>query len=336
MINNIFINVGRDIGSSLYADDGAIWKRGKNIRHVTNSIQSAILKVERWSYDWGFKMSVAKSCYMFFTRKRRINNVQLKLYGQNMERVKEFKYLGLWFDEKCVWKNHVKQVETKCKKVLNLMRSVSGYQWGADKQSLLDIYRALIRSCIDYGCMIYGAAAKSILGKLDRIQFRALRLCVGAVKTLAYWIKLKGSGEEQPATKVLCDCWEYTNQLKSKGFGWNINAVAEEYGLNSIEYGPTTVWGNVPPWIFPVPNVNLKLLEMKKEWSESKVNNIGYLVQDYVKRNYYNYMLIFTDGSKDPGTEHVGSGVYIPEFDVGICKRINDKLSVYTAEMVWD
>lgn len=95
MINNIFINVGRDIGSSLYADDGAIWKRGKHIRHVTNSIQNAILKVERWSYDWGFKMSVAKSCYMFFTRKRRINNIQFKLYGQNMERVKEFKYLGL-------------------------------------------------------------------------------------------------------------------------------------------------------------------------------------------------------------------------------------------------
>lgn len=78
-------------------------------------------------------------------------------------------------------------VETKCKKVLNLMRSVSGYQWGADKQSLLDIYRALIQSCIDYGCidygcMVYGAAAKSILEKLDRIQFRALRLSIGAVK----------------------------------------------------------------------------------------------------------------------------------------------------------
>lgn len=127
---------------------------------------------------------------------------------------------------------------------------------------------------------------------------------------------------------------EYTQQLKGKGFGWNINAVAEEYGLNNIEYGPNTVWGNVPLWIFPVPNVDLKLLEKKKEWSESNVDNIGYLVQDYVKNNYYNYMLLFTDGSKDPGTEHVGSGAYKPEFDVVICKIINDKLSVYTAEMV--
>lgn len=75
-----------------------------------------------------------------------------------MERVAEFKYLGLWFDEKCIWNNHVKQVETKCKKVLNLMRSVSGYKWGADKQSLLNIYRFLISSYLSYGNMVYGCS----------------------------------------------------------------------------------------------------------------------------------------------------------------------------------
>lgn len=66
-----------------------------------------------------------------------------------------------------------------------------------------------------------------------------------------------------------------------------------------------------------MPNV-----EQKREWIERDVDNIGYLVQDYVKRNYYNYMPIFTDGSKGPGSGHVGTGVYIPEFDVVICKKL--------------
>ncbi len=87
----------------------------------------------------------------------------------------------------------------------------------------LDIYRTLIRSCIDFGCMVYGAAAKSVLEKVDRIQFRALRLSIRAIKTtpellvetkelplylrwiklsLTYWVKLKGSRKEQPATEV--------------------------------------------------------------------------------------------------------------------------------------
>ncbi len=294
---------------------------------------------------------------MLFTRKKRTDKVQLKLYSQSMERVTKFKYLGLWFDEKCIWRNHIDQIETKCKKVINLMRSVTGYEWGADKLSLMDIYRALIRSCLDYGCMVYGAAAKSILEKLDKIQFRALRISIGAVKTtptnallveanelplylrrsklsLVYWVKLKGSGEEQPAIKVLNDCWEYAQQRKFKGFGWNIQTVAEEYGLNRVEYGPNTVWGNVPPWILPVPKVNFHLIEQKRVWAERNEDNIGYLVNNYVKINYYNYMTIFTDRSKNPGSEHVGAGVYIPEFNVEISKIIIDGVSVFTSEIV--
>jgi hypothetical protein len=33
MINDLFSNVGRGIGASLYADDGAIRKRGRNVSH---------------------------------------------------------------------------------------------------------------------------------------------------------------------------------------------------------------------------------------------------------------------------------------------------------------
>lgn len=38
------------------------------------------------------------------------------------------------------------------------------------------------------------------------------------------------------------------------------------------------------------------------------------------------------DLSKDLKNDNVG--MYIPEFDVAICKRIKDKLSVFTAEIV--
>lgn len=139
MINDIFVDIGRGTGSSLYADDGAIWNRSRNINHATRVIQGTIDKVEEWSYNWGFKMAVSKTCYMIITKKRKLGNVKLRIYGQEIERVKEFKYLGVWIDEKCRWKTHISKVETKCKKVLNLMRAVSGYDWGADKQSLLGI-----------------------------------------------------------------------------------------------------------------------------------------------------------------------------------------------------
>ena len=34
MINYVFSKVQGDIGRSLFADDGALWKRGKNIDHI--------------------------------------------------------------------------------------------------------------------------------------------------------------------------------------------------------------------------------------------------------------------------------------------------------------
>ena len=42
---------------------------------------------------------------------------------------------------------------------------------------MLYIYQALIKSFLDYGCLVYGSAAKSALQRLDRIQSKALRLC---------------------------------------------------------------------------------------------------------------------------------------------------------------
>jgi hypothetical protein len=70
MINNVFSNIGRGIGASLYADDGAIWKRGRNVSCVIKSFQQATVDVDRWSIDWGFKLSVAKSCCIFFLKNK--------------------------------------------------------------------------------------------------------------------------------------------------------------------------------------------------------------------------------------------------------------------------
>lgn len=57
------------------------------------------------------------------------------------------------------------------------------------------------------------------------------------------------------------------------------------------------------------------------------------MVQEYLKKSYYNYLNIFTDGSKHSINEHVRGGIYLPEFDEGIAKRISNRVSVYTAEL---
>ena len=101
--------------------------------------------------------------------------------------------------------------------------------------------------------------------------------------------------------------------------------------MSQIVVGPNTVWGNVPPWVCPVPKVDLTIIERKREWD---IDNVASRTNEYIKSNFYTYMTIFTDGSKNPEDGHVGIGVFIPEFKVHISKRISDRLSVFTAEIV--
>lgn len=61
MINDMFDDVGRGFGLSLFADDGAIWKRGRNIKFIIKKMQAALDKVVEWAGRWGFKISVEKS-----------------------------------------------------------------------------------------------------------------------------------------------------------------------------------------------------------------------------------------------------------------------------------
>ncbi|KAJ8931947.1 hypothetical protein NQ314_015099 [Rhamnusium bicolor] len=61
--------------------------------------------------------------------------------------------------------------------------ALSSLNWGCDRDTLIKLYKTLLLPRIDYGCIIYGAARKSKLRKLDTIQGNALRLALGAFRT---------------------------------------------------------------------------------------------------------------------------------------------------------
>lgn len=122
----MFSPVQPDIGRSLFADDGELWKRGRNILHNNGKMQEAINKVEQWVYDWGFKAE--KINMVVFTQKRVLPEMSLKMDGRSLERVNVFKFLGVLFDSKLTWAEHINKIVGKCQKILNIIRCLSGGQ----------------------------------------------------------------------------------------------------------------------------------------------------------------------------------------------------------------
>jgi len=127
MINDVFDGVNQRINRALYADDGALWARGRNIDHLQQKMQTAINQVGKWSFKWEFHVSVEKTQFICFSKKRVKPTVDLRIYGQSLKQVNELRYLGVWFDSKLTFKNHVQIMVEKCKKAINQFKCLSGY-----------------------------------------------------------------------------------------------------------------------------------------------------------------------------------------------------------------
>ena len=121
---------------------------------------------------------------MHFTKSKKLHP-DPKLYsnGHKIPIVNQVKFLGVIFDKKLTFLPHIKYVKDKCLKALNLLKVVSGTEWGGDRKVLLRLYRSVIRSKLDYGSIVYGSARKSYLQILDPIAHQGLRLALGAFRT---------------------------------------------------------------------------------------------------------------------------------------------------------
>ena len=103
--------------------------------------------------------------------------------GSSIPVVEEAKFLGLLFDKKLTFIPHIKALKAKCLKALDVLKVLSNTNWGGDRSVLLNLYRSLIRSKLDYGSVVYGSARKSYLKCLDTIHHPGLRLALGAFRT---------------------------------------------------------------------------------------------------------------------------------------------------------
>ena len=144
----------------MYVDDFLICYRSKYINIIERHIHRCLSKLSVWADTNGFKFSPSKTVCMHFCRLRKLHKLRpepsLTLNGSPIPVVEETKFLGVIFDCKLSSISHIRYLKEKCMKALNLLRVIAHSTWGADQQSLLHLYRSLIQSKLDYGCIVYG------------------------------------------------------------------------------------------------------------------------------------------------------------------------------------
>lgn len=87
LLNDMLNRLGKEFGVSLLADDGAVWKQGRNLPFILSQIQSirALEDVVTRANDSGFKISVDKTKYVIFGHKRKVATKYLQVSGKYLE-----------------------------------------------------------------------------------------------------------------------------------------------------------------------------------------------------------------------------------------------------------
>ena len=184
MINDLFDIIPSNINFSLFADDCSIWCTDIDSQHSIPRLQQALDSIEDWSRRNGCIFSPTKSAVVTFTKNNQMRHASdLRLSGHVIPRLDSFKFLGIVLDSRLSMVKHMEHIKAKCSKRLNLFRCIAGTDYGADRKTLLYLYKALVLPIIEYGSVVYAGASENTLKKLETIQNSFIRIALGAMRT---------------------------------------------------------------------------------------------------------------------------------------------------------
>ena len=313
--------------------------------------------IKDWAEALGIKISSGKTEVVLYNYSRKPDNEvpRLKIGDQTLEFKLEGKFLGMTIDNQLNWGKHIDNLVVRCKKDLNLMRYLSGTKYGADKITLMTIYKTLIRSKLDYGCQAYASASKTQLNRLDRIQSAALRIATGAYKStgnidvqieccvpplalrreefiLKYWARSSANGQKLPLNNLYDFAVYETARDRLRGkipFVIQVKELKDKYQLNKIEI-QEPVYLETHALRSIVPRETLKATINKKTDSTKSIEDKS---KHLISSQYSSYLQIFTDGSKGEGRKVVGCVFAIQSYQVTRKFKLNGNVSIFTAEL---
>ena len=94
----------------LYADDTVIYFSGDNINDVVNKLQTDLSKFGTWCESNKLTVNTKKSNFVVYgtmTKVSKVQNLDLRLNGDRLNRVPFYKYLGVFLDSNLTFNKHV-------------------------------------------------------------------------------------------------------------------------------------------------------------------------------------------------------------------------------------
>lgn len=158
----------------LFADDTAIFYPHGNTSAVICSMNMDLRLLMDYFNSNLLSLNLSKTKYMLFhsPRKKIDPHANLSVGSTVIDKVFNFKYLGLNLDPVLSWINHLDSVQRKISSLCGLIYRVRQF---VPRTALLKFYFGCIHSHLQYLIIAWGHACKSKLRKLQVLQNRCIK-----------------------------------------------------------------------------------------------------------------------------------------------------------------
>ena len=150
----------------------------------TTNLKNDLNKIKNWAIQWkmNFTHDPSKQAQeVIFSRKlQKTNHNQVYFNHNSVKQVLSQKHLGMYFDTKLNFQEHLNNVLSKVNKVIGLLRELRTF---LPRQSLATVSKAFIRPHLDYGDIIYHQTYNEFIHqKMESIQYNAAVAITGVIR----------------------------------------------------------------------------------------------------------------------------------------------------------
>jgi hypothetical protein len=121
------------------------------------------------------RLNINKTRVMSYSRKTNVLSYEYSLGHSVITQTSSIKDLGVFFDSKLYFHNHVDFLFSKCIKLLGPIRSITFSFSSLD--CLFVLYTALVRSRLEYASVVWNSITATDSKKLERIQQKFASVC---------------------------------------------------------------------------------------------------------------------------------------------------------------
>ena len=347
------------VNKALFADDLVIWTTEKYPILAKAKLTRDLATIGSFCNFWKLKINAGKSVYSIFSRshKQAGHVINLSLDGVLLDKQANPVYLGAKLDRQLNMVPFIDSLKEKASRRFRLIKRLATTTWGANKETLRNLYLGYVRSAMEQALPLQAIASKRATSSLDTVQNQALRLVCGGMRTsptaaceidarvepldlrrdravTESFERYKRFEADHP-NRVLVDSWEPIGRLQQQSPMDVATRLQDKLSL-PVNRLPNQKYPTISPWEELQPAmIKCSLLDPTID-KNSNPTVLRTCALETIDRYHQVPIHVYTDGSALNGVTSAGCGAFLkfpngPEIEIS--KAIGKSSDNYDAEI---